>query len=212
MRAMLNRQSFILKANRTVSGRVKQVIRTMDGSPDLNVVEYDVPEPSYAGSSCAPALHLSGDPDQVHRGLFASALENDHFAWILDQICEGLGSRLRGGMQFDMGPESVFGSELRGNMIEWQRQGVVQAVMRATETRVKKHAEKFVAAMRDESLREEMSRLVSKIPAAKSNGQKKGMAKALRRYGLVLTLKLEESDLLARQTLRQLIWRPMGGG
>lgn len=210
---MLRRQSFIDRTrNSRCSGILDRVIETKGGER-LRVMRYRIPKPGFTSAGCDPGPKIY-DPGDLQRGLWAAAIENAEWAFVLDEICAGLGARIRGQEEVGLSWESPSGAEIRGLVIHAARLELLALLLRASEIRTRRDAERFVQAWKDPGAHPRMRELGAQIFQERELDEDRELRRALRvEFGISLVVPSSESAAMSsRYALRELMRRTSGFG
>ncbi len=163
--------------------RVLRELTTREGAR-LRVVGYRIPEPGYQNDGCGPKATTHVHPDDLLEGLFAAAIENEHFGAVLDALMPGLRSMVVDDMAVGLAVSGAAGAELSVLLIQAQQEGLVPMLMRATEIRDVASGAKFVAGWQDPVQRSAMSLAAARLLTPRDDCGDRELAVEFRRWGL----------------------------
>lgn len=168
--------------------RILREIRTTDGT-SLNVVAYRIPAPGYKNEGCGPRPLQSAHPDDLVEGMFAAAVENEYFGWLLDQIEPGTSELVRSDAETTVTVNGLSGARLSMLLMSAQRAGITPILIRATEVRSRADAERFLSAWRSPELLREMRETAPLLLTRRDCDADAALVKKMRSFGVPLRHK-----------------------
>jgi len=175
-------------------------------------MRYRMPAPGYTYSPAESSRSSAIVLNDILPGVWMSAVKNEHFCVILNEVSQGLGDEIVADHEVGMTWESSSGQTLAGLLMTMQSNGVFPVFVRTVEIPTKARREMFLQAFRDNL--QQMQKDSERIQAVTDIAQEKTVTPDIRRrYGVSFRVKkLSQSEPLPIQEMKRLLTTLVGYG